>query len=260
MSNCVVIFPIHRTLNELELSFLENGLEKTKGHKQIIIAPEGLIIDQSFGQLETLEIKRFAKHCFENITGYNKLLLSKNFYAEFIFFEYMLIHQPDVYLFKDELDYWCERNYDYIGAPWFRPDKLNKGSIFSFIEKTKQSFKSNKLYSSRHNKVGNGGLSLRNIQTALKLLSITPQKLLDQYLNSEEKDFNEDIFWSLEAPLILKEYKVPKWEEALHFAVEFKPTIAYKYLNKTLPFGCHAPLKHEPEFWKEFIPKLKKNA
>lgn len=257
MSNCVVIFPIYRILNELELSFLENGLDKTKGHKQIIIAPEGLIIDQSFRQLEILEVKRFPKPYFESINGYNKLLLSKDFYATFSLFEYMLIHQPDVYLFKNELDYWCERNYDYIGAPWFRPDKLNKGSILSFIEKTKQSFKSNTVYCSRYNKVGNGGLSLRNIKTALKLLSITPQKLLDKYLNSEGCDFNEDIFWSLEAPLILTEYKVPKWEEAMHFAIEFQPSIAYKYLNKTLPFGCHAPLKHEPEFWKEFIPKLK---
>ncbi len=257
MSNCVVIFPIHRTLNELELSFLENGLDKTKEHKQIIIAPEGLIIDQSFGQLEVLEIKRFAKHCFENINGYNKLLISKDFYSEFILFDYMLIHQPDVYLFKPELDYWCDKNYDYIGAPWFRPDKLNKGSILSFIEKTKQSFKLNKLYSSRHNKVGNGGLSLRNIKTALKVLSITPPKLLNQYLNSEGCIFNEDIFWSLEAPIILKEYKIPGWEEALHFAIEFKPSIAYKYLNQNLPFGCHAPLKHEPEFWREYIPELK---
>lgn len=257
MSNCVVIFPLYKTLNKLELSFLENGLEKTKAHKQIIIAPERLTIDKSFGKLENLEVKRFAKYYFESITGYNKLLLSKDFYAAFNLFKYMLIHQTDVYLFKDELSYWCEKNYDYIGAPWFRPDKLQNSGVFKIIEKTKIYFKKNKIYANRHNKVGNGGLSLRKIETALKVLSIIPKKLLDVYLNSKSEDFNEDIFWSLEAPLVLKEYKVPEWKEAMHFAIEFKPSIAYKYLNETLPFGCHAPLKHEVEFWKKFIPELK---
>lgn len=257
MNNCVVIFPLYKTPSKLELSFLENGLEKTNGHLQIIIAPEDLVIDQSFGQLINLEVKRFAKHYFESINGYNKLLLSKDFYEAFAHFEYMLIHQSDVYLFKDELDIWCEKKYDYIGAPWFRPDKLQKDGMYKIIDLIKNYFKKNKVYANRHNKVGNGGLSLRRIETALKVLSIVPIKLLDQYLNLESNGFNEDIFWSLEAPLILADYKIPKWEEAMHFAVEFKPSIAFKYLDENLPFGCHAPLKHEPEFWKQYIPELK---
>ena len=233
MSSCIVVFPLYKTPNKLEPSFLENGLHKTKDHKHIIIAPEELLIDESFGKLVNIEVKRFNKHYFESIQGYNRLLLSKDFYASFIDFEYMLVHQTDVYLFKDELDYWC------------------------IIEQIKIYFKKNKTYANRHNKVGNGGLSLRRIGSALKVLSNTPKKLLDQYLSSNSNEYNEDIFWSLEAPLILSDYKTPKWQEAIHFAVEFKPAISYRYLNETLPFGCHAPLKHEPEFWKKFIPQIK---
>ena len=257
MRSCIVIFPLYQAPSELELSFLENGIAKTKGFKQVIVAPEGLMIDKSFGELEKLEVKRFAKHYFESIAGYNQLLLSKGFYAAFALYEYMLIHQADVYLFKLELNDWCEKNYDYIGAPWFRPDKLNKGSVFNFLEKTKLSFKQNKMYGSRYNKVGNGGLSLRKINTATKVLAKVSQQLLDLYVKTQGEGYNEDIFWSLEAPLILGDYKIPEWQEAMYFAVEFNPSLAYKQLNETLPFGCHAPLTHEPDFWKKFIPEIK---
>ena len=259
MSNCVVIFPLYKTPNKLELSFLENGLEKTKDHQHIIVAPKSLNIDQSFGKLNNLEVRTFEDYYFEDIAGYNKLLLSEEFYNAFTNFDFMLIHQTDVFLFKDELNFWCDKNYDYIGAPWFRPDKLNKIGIFKIIEHLKLYFKKNKIYAKRHNKVGNGGLSLRKISTALNVLKITPQILLNNYLNTKNLSYNEDIFWSIEAPLILKEYKVPEWKEAMYFAIEFKPSVAYKYLNETLPFGCHAPLKHEPNFWKKFIPQLEKN-
>lgn len=256
MKTCVVIFPLYQNPTDLELAFLENGIEKTQGHKQVIVAPEGLIVNHSFGSLEKLEVKRFAKHYFEGIGGYNQLLLSKAFYSAFKHFEYMLIHQSDVYLFKNELQSWCEKGYDYIGAPWFRPDKLNRHSIFNLWQKIKLAFKKNKIYSNRHNKVGNGGLSLRKVDAALNVLEKVNPALLKKYTALQTSAFNEDIFWSLAAPQII-DFKIPEWEEAMKFAVEFHPETAYKYLHETLPFGCHAPLKHDPAFWKKFIPMIK---
>lgn len=257
MKSCVVIFPLYKIPSKLELSFLENGLNLTKENKQVIIAPEGLIINESFGLLEQLEIKRFAKHHFESINGYNQLLLSKDFYTTFRLFDFMLIHQADVYLFKDELNFWCEKNYDYIGAPWFRPDKLNRGSLFNLWQKIKISLKTNKTYAKRYNRTGNGGLSLRKVSTALKVLNSVNVCLLRKYTHSHGNCFNEDIFWSLEAPKIVANYHTPELKEAMQFAVEFYPSIAYhQYLQETLPFGCHAPLKHETDFWRKFIPEL----
>ena len=255
MKSCIVIFPIYKAPNQLELSFLENGMAKTTGFKQVIIAPEGLIIDHSFGALEKLEVKRFAKHYFEGIAGYNHLLLSKGFYAAFKLFDYMLIHQADVYLFKNELQTWCDKNYDYIGAPFFRPEKLDRNTAYNLLEKFKLSLKKNKMYGDRYNSVGNGGLSLRKIETALAVLDKVNPALLSKYIKTQGDEFNEDIFWSLEAPKIM-DLNIPLWDEALKFAVEFNPEIAYQYLEENLPFGCHAPLKHNPEFWKKFIPTL----
>lgn len=256
MKSCVVVFPLYKAPTALELSFLENGMNKTEGYKQVIAAPEGLMIDSSFGILEQLEVKRFSKNFFEGIKGYNQLLLSNNFYNAFAFFDYILIHQADVFLFRDNLNVWCEKNYDYIGAPWFRPDKLNRGFLFNILQDVKTAFRKNKVYANRHNKVGNGGLSLRKVSTALKVLQLADHNLIKQYTQSESSEFNEDIFWSLLAPKILSSYVIPKMDEAMHFAVEFEPAKAYQFLNESLPFGCHAPLKHGVDFWKKFIPSI----
>lgn len=255
MKSCIVAFPLYQAPTALELAFLENGMQLTSGFKQVIVAPEGLHIDSAFGALEKLEVKRFAKHYFEGISGYNQLLLSKQFFSAFAHFEYILIHQSDVFLFKNELDKWCEKGYDYIGAPWFRPDKLAQNGFNKFLHSLKLFFKRNKLFANRHNKVGNGGFTLRKIETALKVLNLVNQELLSKYTHQNGDAFNEDIFWSLEAPKIT-DFKIPDWQEGLQFAVEFNPAVAYTYLNNELPFGCHAPLKHDPRFWAQFIPGL----
>lgn len=255
---CVVLFPVYQSLSKIEYNFLENGLYKTEGFTQIIIAPESLIVDSSFGNLQHLKVERFSNHYFEGIAGYNKLMLSLEFYNRFKDYEYLLIHQADAYLFKNELEYWCKKQFDYIGAPWYRSSKLNKGFIFDFIYKNLwqpllvKKRKNGWLY----NKVGNGGLSLRKINTAINILEITPRELLNTYINTTSTAYNEDIFWSIEAPGINKGFKIPACFEALQFSVEFEPKIAYKHLNYKLPFGCHAPLLNDKSFWKDFIPAI----
>jgi hypothetical protein len=64
----------------------------------------------------------------------------------------MLIYQLDAWVFKDDLMKWCNKGYDYIGAPWFED--------FGSYEKGK------KLW-----RVGNGGFSLRKIKYFCKVLS-----------------------------------------------------------------------------------------
>ena len=56
---------------------------------------------------------------FESIYGYNQLMLNVEFYEAFSK-KYILIYQTDAFIFKDDLNYWCEKDYDYIGAPWIR--------------------------------------------------------------------------------------------------------------------------------------------
>ncbi|MBK7466487.1 MAG: hypothetical protein IPJ43_06530 [Saprospiraceae bacterium] len=101
-----------------------------------------------------LNFKYFESNYFESIKGYNQLCLSTEFYNAFKEYEYMLIAQLDTYIFKNEFNYWTEKNYDYIGAPWLKVN--SKGHLFD-------------LSRFLVNRVGNGGLSLRNIKTFIAL-------------------------------------------------------------------------------------------
>lgn len=65
------------------------------------------------------------------------------------------------------------------------------------------------------------------------------------------------MFWAIEVPMLHNNFKKPAWYEAIYFAIENCPTFAYNHMNKQLPFGCHAPLIHEFEFWKDHIPITK---
>ena len=97
--------------------------------------------------------------------GYNELLLSENFYTTFSAFKYILIYQPDSYVFRDELMEWCKEGYDYIGAPW--------------LEDNDEQIKLNG--------VGNGGFSLRNIEKFLYIFSKCKIQTMNETIKNKTK-------------------------------------------------------------------------
>jgi hypothetical protein len=216
----------------------------------------------------TLIHKRFSDKYFNGIEGYNKLMLSLNFYKSFKDYEYIQIYQLDAWVFRDELDYWCDKGYDYIGAPWISEDLQEKKIIG----------------------IGNGGFSLRRVESAIKVLSThkriysipmlwTKEKSISYNLNGRigsylkilkalffvsnnchylfnDYDDNEDIFWGERAKGLFTWYKIPSEEIAMKFAFEKHPTLLFEKNNSRLPFGCHAWEKYEPKFWSKYLDHL----
>ena len=262
---CIVVFPVFRSLKEQERLFLQQGVLMTEGFEKVFIAPESFIFDDSFNGLEDIEVRRFPDMYFEGITGYNELMLSPQFYRCFSDYKYILIHQTDVYLFQSQLQYWCDKGYDYIGAPWMKPKKLKREKFYRFILKYIPgiySIHKRKLHEC-YNEVGNGGFSLRKINTFIDILESTRnRKKLELYRERLEADtlYNEDIFFSIEGPRLFKGFRKPKWDEAALFSMETFASYLYNYTGNQLPFGCHAPAVYEPSFWEKFIPvKFKKD-
>lgn len=52
----------------------------------------------------------------------------------------------------------------------------------------------------------------------------------------------------------MKDFNPAPPEVAMKFSFEVHPEVLYELNDKQLPFGCHAYLKYNPEFWKKFIP------
>jgi len=204
---------------------------------------------------------KFPNKYFASTKTYNKLLLSKNFYRTFADYKFILIYQLDALVFSDQLLQWCNSGYDFIAAPWFK-------SVVGALSH-KKGFPGSG---------GNGGLCLRNIQSSLKVLEIVNK----QAKRSSDKDwvkkiwfffavitgkshkiwlnaptdnypFNEDGFWSLEAPKYLKGYKVAPFKTALKFSFEKFPRKSFELNGKKLPFGCHAWEKYDRKFWLPYL-------
>ena len=79
--------------------------------------------------------------------------------------------------------------------------------------------------------------------------------ILDFLRDKEKKIYAiEDVFWSLKASDLDKNFRIPEYKEALGFAVDRKPKIALALNNNQLPFGCHGINKPKViAFWKPIL-------
>lgn len=252
---CMVLFPVYKPLAAGEKEIIRHALEMTAGFSAAFVAPESLVFDGSFGGFEALPVERFADEFFAGIPGYNRLMLDRGFYERFRGFDYILIHQTDAYIFSPDLGYWCGRGWDYIGAPWFKEKKLPQYRFWQAVFRSSGALSRCKpvLRQALNNSVGNGGLSLRRVDSFIRVLERADPRILALYRENRSNIFNEDVFWGLQAPLICPDFKVPGWREAMRFAVERSPSRCCEIMGG-LPFGCHAFGRIEPGFWRRFIP------
>jgi hypothetical protein len=241
MNKVVIIIPVYREiLHPLEKIGVDRCLHILAKHPMIVIAPQGLTIP---APLNTLPCQYFAPEYFTSISTYSRLLLSREFYARFLSYEYMLLHQLDVFVFRDELREWCNRGYDYIGAPWIDELWPNEPPIRQGLPFWTRSRLFRFLTPLDH-RVGNGGFSLRRIRTMYQALTCLKRTL------RAWGGRNEDQFWSVAVPECWWwRYRTPGVREALSFAFEENPSSSFELTGKRLPFGCHAWEQYEPEFW-----------
>jgi len=256
MKNLVkVLVPIYKTFfGELEEKSFLQCVKVLKNYEIILVQPEGLDSRYITNNFKTVTVQNFPARYFADLNGYNELLLSAEFYERFINSEYILIHQLDAFVFKDELQEWCQKGYDYIGAPWIA---TKESFLLKHINKFLKNFKSDKV--KRRDvifyKVGNGGFSLRKTASHLKIAKEN-KDIIFEFINAKEKEIYaiEDVFWSLKAPEISSEFKIPEYKEALGFAMDRKPKLALSLNKNQLPFGCHGINKPKViDFWKPIL-------
>ncbi|WP_294629424.1 DUF5672 family protein [uncultured Bacteroides sp.] len=285
MKSCIVVVPVYKVVPKVtELASLRQCLKVLKSFDLCLLTYEELDLTVYMRIAEeyskNVSVKYFGRHFFTSVEGYNRLCYNIDFYSAFRDYDYMLIYQLDAWVFRDELQMWCEKGYDYIGSPFFK-DISPKGIT--------------PMYSKEMLGVGNGGFSLRRIQYCIKLLErwkwlpyLTPSYLWKMYLTEQVNAncgkvyllclslckiilkslgyrntlnyfiksgvLNEDIYFSKWAVQAWKvRANLPSCEEASFFSFEVNPSYLYD-LNGKLPFGCHAFEKWEFDtFWSKYI-------
>lgn len=246
-----VVVPIYREeLDEYELISLEQNLRVLNAYPIVFIRPSGLDISRLLKKFPGCNEEIFDDTYFRNIAGYNRLMMSSDFYRRFSDTEYLLICQLDVYIFRDELLQWCNEGYDYVGAPWTVPI-LFRLPLFKQWRK----YFHNHMRTEKDFKVGNGGLSLRKVSTHLRATELL-QNEISEHLSRRAHYSNEDLFFSLEVNKHGMNFSYPSYKRALQFSFDKYPSVCYRDNHCHLPFGCHAWYKEKMrDFWFKIILK-----
>lgn len=262
--NICVVVPVHHEMTDLENFSFQRILKIFSSRKIIVIGPPFLqeYIDSLCEPHENVSRIFFDRVFQRGVRYYSRLFMSREFYKHFLEFDYIAISQIDVFIIKDDLDYWCSQGYDNVGAPIFE-GYTNPTNIIK----------------TRGN---NGGFSLRNPKSCYKVLS----KLKITYsgigsLWKMESDFawklfrivrdgfffnyrfksfrpviNEDVYWSMIVPERFPWYKVCGPEKSKYFAYDANPRYLYEACNYTYPMAIHAWWRYDKDFMNEVIEDL----
>jgi hypothetical protein len=252
-SQLSVVVPVYRpVLDAHETVSLESAFRVLGGHHLVMVKPEGLDTRELQARFPFKAVETFDPAYFASIQGYNRLLLSTGFYQRFIGSTYLLICQLDVFVFRDELASWVERGYDYVGAPW-----VSRSAASLLLHRAGMAL--GRLWPGRRervfpyqlrNRVGNGGFSLRRVETHHRL-SVVLKDAIDRYLrNQGTHHFHEDVFWSLEPGRLGQPHRTPGVEEAMSFAWDVNPSRLHALSGGRLPMAAHGWYKRgHLAFW-----------
>ncbi|TCD07731.1 hypothetical protein EZ449_14455 [Pedobacter frigidisoli] len=242
-----IIIPVYKRVPDADEVLSLRQCQKILNHYKIyFVAPKSLDCTEyiNISNSDLAQVIRFDDFYFQDITGYNNLMLSPIFYKTFIKYRYILIHQLDAFVFKDDLLYWCKQKYDFIGAPNL-PHQNRPGEL-QFLKNYRHLFSALRITRKISN-VGNGGLSLRKTRSCYLLVRFLKHRVKKWGIN------NEDGFFKYWGNILHPLFNLPDDDIAIRFAVELEPEKSLKKLNNQLPFGCHAFRKYEWSVWKPFI-------
>ena len=265
----VILIIVHKSQpSKFELSSLAQCYKILGNHPIKLIAPIGLDMSSYKQVNENIEVDFINPRWQSNYAMFNRLKILPYIYKRYSAFDYILFYELDAWVFRDELDYWCDQGFDYIGAPWFEGWQSAKDTA-PFIG------------------IGNGGFSLRKVKSHLKALNtfsyiVSPEVLIKNFkkkpslggllyliknLTIKNNTFhlfndtqgNEDCFWGLTIAKKFKWFSVPDLNTTLQFSIEVNPHLYIKSFDD-LPFGCHGWSKFNIDFWRKYInPELSGN-
>jgi hypothetical protein len=256
-----VVVPVYRPRLEpdeaLSLRHLERYLPDADRY---LLMPEGLDFVR-----DDYRTVRFPDRRFASVAAYNRLVLSREFYARFTAYEFILVHQLDAIILNSGLQPFLDLDVDYLGAPFVEYDEDGNPYLSG---------------------VGNGGLSLRRVNAFRRLLdSKVPAKPAGEYFRTRYGDAhavdkavglgkaalkwmgirnsvgweiedslgNEDAYVAARASHFHPAFTFGTIESALAFAFEREPRYCLELSGGKLPLGAHAWDRYDRAFYEPYL-------
>ncbi len=255
METVKVLIPVYRpTLSETERASVAQTVRTLGGWPLVLLHPCGTDVSailREFPVLRPLAVTDEWLGTRNGIAGYNRMMLSAEFYDLFADAEYILVCHTDAWSFRDELAQWCARGYDCVAAPWVRRPVYDLPVVRQWMDfRLRRSARSGKpTRQILYGRVGNGGLSLRRV-AAFRAACDRYCDRIERFAAEPHHLFNEDVFWAT----VPAEFRYPAWREALGFAIDTNPAYCFRLCGGRLPFGCHSWSKPRMRrFWKRII-------
>ena len=237
----VTVVPVYKTTPSKVEALSLMQLLQLEVKNVTLMCPEGLDIRVYLDLWPDLKVEFFDQAHFVNVQSYNDFLLQPPFYERFSkTYQWMLIYQLDAFIFSNQIEHFCDLGYDYYGAPWLSsfpqyrflfnrwPIRINLKRFF----------------------VGNGGFSLRKLDSTITLLQRTQGHISQTF-------FMEDAFFGYWGSFNKSFHAAPP-EVAALFSIETYPG-HWLRLTNTFPMGTHNFQRSGKEWAKEFFsPTLKK--
>ena len=222
---CIIIVPVYKEHLSLDEAASLIQLRKVLGetHDVSLVCPKSLNVAEylNIWQIEkALRIDRYDDKNFVSWLAYGKFMTLHEIYKKYQKdYEYMLVYQLDGWVFRDELQEWCDKGYDYIGGLEFDVPNMMYNRLFY-----------------------NGGVSLRKISAMLKYI----KKNSDEFLRDRYWD---DRYFSRNYNNVLN--TAPGYEAVL-FCLDQFPSQFYSETRK-IPCFAHAWKRYNYDFWKQVI-------
>ncbi len=220
-----------------------------------LLVPEGMDRTEIEREFPSLPVRSVSDEWLgrkNGIAGYNRMMLSAEFYETYRAYEYILICHADAWVFRNDLSAWCRRGFDCVAAPWVRRGIYDLPLLKQYLRyRLRRSRESGRLIrQSLYGKVGNGGFSLRRVERFREACEKYRTEI-ERFCADDTHLGNEDVFWAV----VPEDFRYPTEREALRFAFDTNPRYCYRLCGGALPMGCHAWSKPRMwRFWRRIIP------
>jgi hypothetical protein len=264
--NPTVLVPVHKVVpSDLEVISLRQCGRCFARRPLVLLAPAGLDLSAYEALLPGARVLRVEAKWMSSVRAYNRLMISPIIYRSLARYTHLLVHEPDALVLRDELDFWCREEYDYIGAPWFvgyenaEPNapffgvgnfgfSLHRPTMMLTILRGKQRwYAGDELWRDLFR-----ALRSREANRLIRLLRGTGRA---GTLGGASAiyEYNCDIFWGQLVPRLVKDFRIAPPEVALKFSWDTFPSRCYKMCNGALPFGLHAWARYDLAFLKPLL-------
>ena len=171
----------------------------------------------------TYNWKQYDDDCFSSVNACNnRIYLNKNHYGAFInSYDYILQYQLDGYIFDNQLDYFLDKNYDYIGG-YYLPMYCDRLAYKNFDN-----------INDKH-LLMNGGVSLKKISFCIDCIENNFQNINGCDFDNIHSYMNEDAFFSMFYTTEVTAL------ESIKFSLNWAAAESHYAINNfKYPFCCH---------------------